>query len=145
MYLFYASKEVLNLRTNFVIVTSTTDNTTKSQTPYHSQYITPKQHSRATRRTLAQLGTNKCPHLRSYLNKIDEVKHPSPLCPHFKSEPHTTTHLFNCTNINAQLQFTDLWTASVEVGHLLVEWRGLPVDRRARMPARWGIPSAVCA
>ena len=39
-----------------------------------------------------------------------------------------TTHLFNCTNINTQLQVTDLWMAPVEVGHLLVEWRGPPVN-----------------
>ena len=48
---------------------------------------------------------------------------PSPLCPLCNTEPHTT-HLFNCTNIHTQLQVTDLSTASVEVGHLLVEWRG---------------------
>ena len=27
------------------------------------------------------------------------------------------------TNINTQLHVTDLWTAPVEVGHLLAEWR----------------------
>ena len=43
----------------------------------------------AARRTLAQLRTNKCPRLRSYLNKIEEVKHPSPLCPLCKTEQHT--------------------------------------------------------
>ena len=87
-------------------------------TVHHSETTLP----RATRRTLAQLGTNKCPLLRSYLNKIDEVKHPSPLFPLCKTEPHTT-HLFNCTNINTLLQVTDLWTAPVEVVHRLVEWR----------------------
>ena len=61
-----------------------------------------------------------------------------PLCPLCISEPHTTTHLFNWTNINTQLQVTDLWTAPGEVGHLLVEWRGSPVDQRARIPVRWG-------
>ena len=66
----------------------------------------------------------QCPLLLSYLSKIDEDKHPSPLCPLCKSEQHTTTHLFSCTNMNTQLQVTDLWTASVEVGNLLVEWRG---------------------
>ena len=93
---------------------------------------------RATRHTLAQLITNKCPIPHSYLNKIDEDKPPSPLCPLCRSEPHTTTHLFNCTNINTHLKVTELWTAPVEVGHLLVEWRVPPVDQRARMPARWG-------
>ena len=37
---------------------------------------------RATRRTLAPFRTNKCPRLHTYLNKIDEDKHPSP-------QPHT--------------------------------------------------------
>ena len=89
-------------------------------TVHHSETTLP----RASRHTLAQPRTNKCLLLRSYLNKIDEVKHPSPLCPLCKTEPHTTTHVFNCTNINTQLQVTDLWTAPVEAGHLLVEWRG---------------------
>ena len=34
-----------------------------------------------------------------------------------------TTQLFNCTNINTQPQVTNLLTAPVEEGHLLVEWR----------------------
>ena len=80
--------------------------------------------------------------LRSYVNNIDEVKHPSPLCPLCKSEPHTTIHMLNCTNINTQLHVTDLWTAPMEVGRLLFEWRGPPVSQRARIPVRWGIPSA---
>ena len=36
---------------------------------------------RHTRRTLAQLRTNKSPFLLSYLHKIDASTHPSPLCP----------------------------------------------------------------
>src|SRR6476661_6730543 len=36
---------------------------------------------RKTRRTLAQLRTNKSPFLKSYLHKIDPQNHPSPLCP----------------------------------------------------------------
>ena len=46
--------------------------------------------------------TNKCLLLLSYLNKIDEDKHTSPLCPLCKSEPHTT-RVFKCTNINTQV------------------------------------------
>ena len=32
----------------------------------------------------------------------------------------------------------------MEVGHLLVEWRGPPVNQRARIPLRWsgGVPCA---
>ena len=108
-------------------------NTTKSRTPYHKQYITQK-----NRRTLAQLRTKRCPLLLSYLNKIAEDNPPLPLCPLCKSEPHTTTHLFNCTNINTQLKITEMWTTLVEAGNLLVEWRGSPVSQRARMPARRG-------
>ena len=93
---------------------------------------------RAYRHTLAQLRTNKCPLLRPYLNKIDEVKHPSPMCPLCKTEPHTTTHLCNCTNINTQLQVTDLWTAPVAVGHLLVEWRGHQSTSGSGCRLYWG-------
>ena len=59
--------------------------------------------SRATHRTLAQLRTNNIPYY-THTKKIDEDKHPSPLCPLFRSEPHTITHLFNCTNINTHLK-----------------------------------------
>ena len=36
---------------------------------------------RLTRRTLAQLRTNKAPFLKSYLHKVDAITHSSPLCP----------------------------------------------------------------
>ena len=36
---------------------------------------------RLTRRTLAQLRTNKSPFLKLYLHKVDAKSHPSPLCP----------------------------------------------------------------
>ena len=38
---------------------------------------------RHTRRTLAQLRTDKSPFFLSYLHKIDASTHPSPLCPPF--------------------------------------------------------------
>ena len=63
--------------------------------------------TRANRRTLAQLRTNKCPLLLSYLNKID--KDPSPLWPF-------EIHLFNCTNIITHLKVTELWAVPVEEG-----------------------------
>ena len=84
-------------------------------TVHHSETTLP----RATSRTLDHLRTNKSSLLLSYLNK-----HSSPLCPFCKSELHTTTHLFKCSNITTQLKVTDLWTAPVEVGNLLVELRG---------------------
>ena len=61
-----------------------------------------------TRRTIVQLRTNKCHTLHSNINKIVEEKHPSPLCLLCKTEPHTITHLFNCTKINTHLKVTDL-------------------------------------
>ena len=49
----------------------------------HAPNISPSELSlpRETRRTLAQLRTNKSPILISYLHKVDETHHPSPLSP----------------------------------------------------------------
>ena len=60
---------------------------------------------RLTRRTLAQLRTNKSPFLISYLHKVDAKTHPSPLCPlcnihhhHALSVTSThTTHIISST------------------------------------------------
>ena len=46
-----------------------------------------------TRRTLAQLRTNKSPFLKSYLHKVHAKLHQSPLFPLYN-----TNHLFNCTH-----------------------------------------------
>ena len=56
---------------------------------------------RLTRRTLAQLRTNKSPFLKSYLHKVDAKTHPSPLCPLCNIHTHDTHHPFNCTHIVA--------------------------------------------
>ena len=59
---------------------------------------------RLTRRTLAELRTNKSHFLKSYLHKVDAKAHPSPLC-------NTHTHsLVNCTHIRTTLSPLDLWT-----------------------------------
>ena len=58
---------------------------------------------RHTRRTLAQLRTNKSPFLLSYLHKIDASTHPSPLCPLCRTHEHTTQHLFSCPQIPTTL------------------------------------------
>ena len=63
-----------------------------------------------TRRTLAQLRTNKSPFLKSYLHKVDAKTHPSPLCPLCNINTHDTHHLFNCTHIRTTLSPPDLWT-----------------------------------
>ena len=64
---------------------------------------------RHTRRTLAQLRTNKSPFLLSYLHKIDASTHPSPLCPLCSTHEHTTQHLFSCPQIPTTLSALDLW------------------------------------
>ena len=53
--------------------------------------------SRLTRRTIAQLRTNKLPVLKSYLHKVDANSHPSPLCPLCNTHPHinpSTAHTY---------------------------------------------------
>ena len=77
----------------------------------HAPKISPSELSlpRETRRTLAQLRTNKSPILISYLHKVDETHHPSPLCPLCKTHPHTTDHLFNCTHLYTSSNILDLW------------------------------------
>ena len=52
--------------------------------------------SRETRRTLAQLRTNKSPLLVSYLYSIGDPRHPSPLCPLWLMHDHTSSNLFEC-------------------------------------------------
>ena len=47
---------------------------------------------RLTRRTLAQLRTNKSPFLKSYLHKVDAKTLPSPLCPLCNIHTHDTHH-----------------------------------------------------
>ena len=77
---------------------------------------------RPTRRTLAQLRTNKSPFLKSYLHKVDAKSHPSPLCPLCNNHTHDTHHLFNCTHIRTILSPLDLWTDPAGVTALLVRW-----------------------
>ena len=73
-----------------------------------------------TRRTLAQLRTNKSPIIISYLHKVYETHHPSPLCPICKTHPHTTDHLFNCTHIYTSNNILDLCMSPERVVPLLV-------------------------
>ena len=78
---------------------------------------------RLTRRTLAQLRTNKSPFLKSYLHKVDAKSHPSPLYPLCNTHTHDTRHLFNCTHIRTTLSPLNLWTDLVGVMELLARWR----------------------
>ena len=77
---------------------------------------------RLTRRTLAQLRTNKSPFLKSYLHKVDAKIHPSPLCPLGNIHTHDTHHLFNCTHIRTTLSPLNLWTDPAGVTALLARW-----------------------
>ena len=86
----------------------------KAQYPYHQYH---------TRRTLAQLRTNKSPFLLSYLHKIDASTHPSPLCPLCRTHEHTTQHLFSCPQIPTTLSALDLWRDHSGVAALLDDWR----------------------
>ena len=75
-----------------------------------------------TRRTLAQLRTNKSPFLKSYLHEVDAKTHPSPLCPLCNIHTHDTHHLFNCIHICTTLSPLDLWTYPAGVTALLTRW-----------------------
>ena len=75
-----------------------------------------------TRRSLAQLRTNKSPFLKSYLHKVDAKSHPSLLCPLCNTHIHNTHDLFNCTHIRTTLSPLDLWTYLAGVTALLARW-----------------------
>ena len=91
----------------------------------HAPKISPSELSlpRETRRTLGQLRTNKSPILISYLHKVDETHHPSPLCPLCKTHPHTTGHLFNCTHLYTSSNILELWLSPERVAPLLIRWK----------------------
>ena len=78
--------------------------------------------SRETRRTLAQLRTNKSPLLVSYLFSIGDPRHPSPLCPLCLMHDHTFSHLFECKSLPTSLSSLDLWTNPDKVEPFLATW-----------------------
>ena len=77
---------------------------------------------RLTRRTVAQLRTNKSPFLKSYLHKVDAKSHTSPLFPHCDTHTDSTHHLFNCTHISTMLSPLNLSTDPAGVTTLLARW-----------------------
>ena len=89
---------------------------------------------RHTRRTLAQLRTNKSSFLLSYLHKIDASTHPSPPCPLCHIHKHTTQHLFSCPQIHTTLSALDLWRDPSGVAALLDVWRRNRQDKRMGSP-----------
>ena len=78
--------------------------------------------SRETRRTLAQLRTNKSPLLVSYLFSIGDPRHPSPLCPLCLMHDHTSSHLFECKSLPTSISSLDLWTNPDKVEPFLATW-----------------------
>ena len=76
---------------------------------------------RLTRRTIAQLRTNKSPFVELYLHRLDAKSHPSPLFPICNTHIHNTHHHFNCTLIHTTLSPLDLWTDPAGVTALLVD------------------------
>ena len=78
--------------------------------------------SRESRRTLAQLRTNKSPLLVSYLFSIGDPRHPSPLCPLCLMHDHTSSHLFECKSLPTSLSSLDLWTNPDKVEPFLATW-----------------------
>ena len=78
--------------------------------------------SRETRRTLAQLRTNKSPLLVSCLFSIGDPRHPSPLCPLCLMHDHTSSHLFECKSLPTSLTSLDLWTNPDKVEPFLATW-----------------------
>ena len=89
---------------------------------------------RLTRRTIAQLRTNKYPFLKSYLHKVDAKSHPSPLCSLCNTHTHYTHHLLNYTHIRTTLSL-DLWTDPTGVMELLTRWG----DNLSGRPKKIGI------
>ena len=78
--------------------------------------------SRETRRTLAQLRTNKSPLLVSYLFSIGDRRHPLQLCPLCLMHDHTSSHLFECKSLPTSLSSLDLWTNPDKVEPFLATW-----------------------
>ena len=75
-----------------------------------------------TRRTLAQLRTNKSHFLKSYLHKGDAKSNPLPLWPLCNTHTHDTHHLFYCSHIRTTLSPLDLGTDPARMTAQLTRW-----------------------
>ena len=91
----------------------------KQPPPIHESETTLDHH---TRRTLAQLRSNKSPFILSYHNKISPSSHPSPSCPLCQTHVHDTPHLFTCPKISTTLGPESLWTDPTRAAELLDHW-----------------------
>ena len=97
----------------------TTKSSTNNPPTIHKSETTLDHH---TRRTLAQLRSNKSSFIFSYLNKISPSSHPSPSCPLCQTHIHDTSHLFTCPKINTTLGLESLWTDPARATELLDHW-----------------------
>ena len=78
---------------------------------------TEKELPRQTRTTLSQLRSGYSKMLKSYKARIDPTV--NDLCPKCELEPHTTTHLFNCSQKPTHLTVYDLWNKPKEAAKFL--------------------------
>ena len=107
----------------------------KQLPPIHESETTLDHH---TRRTLAQLGSNKSPFIFSHLNKISPSPHPSPSCLLCQTHIHDTPHLFTSPKINTTLGPESLWTDPARTAELLDHWTVLMGWRHEELPTRLG-------
>ena len=105
----------------------------KQPPPIHKSETTLNHH---TRRTFAQLRSNKSPFILSYLNKISPSSHPSPSCPLCQTHIHDTPHLFTCPKINTTLGPKSLQTDPARAAELIDHWTVLMGTRGASNKTR---------
>ena len=121
-----ASSTVLHLRHIYTSIfpgyLATRDNNKILRTPPSHIISSEEKLPRLTRRTRAQLRTNKSPFLKSYLHNVDAKSYPAPLCPFCNTPTHYTQHIFNFTHIRTTLSPLELWTDPAEVTELLAKW-----------------------
>ena len=91
----------------------------KQPPPIHESETTLDHH---TRRTLAQIRSNKSPFILSYLNKISPSSYLSPSCPLCQTHIHDPPHLFTCPIISTTLGPESMWTNPVRAAELLDHW-----------------------
>ena len=104
-----AAKEIMN-SLHIEAVSNTVDNFAPN---YVLNGIPPLIHPseqslpRRTRTILSQLRSGHCARLESYRHRVGRSA--SDLCPQCQSEPHSSSHLFNCNQFPTSLTTTDLW------------------------------------
>ena len=85
-----------------------------------------------TRRTLAQLRTNKSPFLKSYFHKVDAKSYPSPLCPLCNTQLLPHTHHIAQTRMKKQMTRYNNDQAYNDASQQTKEHRQLPQTDNSR-------------